>query len=53
MKQTNKDGWVYIVQHSEMLYFQILDVPDRAQQQQRWVRLLLRLLKAGSKLYGL
>ena len=53
MKQTNDNGgWVYIVLHSETLHYQIFsDAQDVVQP--RWVRLLLRLIKTGSKFYGL
>lgn len=53
MKQTNNSTeWVFIVRHSDTLHMQILDVPHkRLQRHRRWVRVLLRLLRATHKLY--
>ena len=54
MKQTNADEWVYIVLHSETLYYQIFaDDAHQTRPKPRWVRILLRLLETGSRFYGL
>ena len=55
MKQTNKDSeWVFIVLHSETLYFQILTEDEKPRPRKpRWVRVLLKVIRTGSKLYGL
>jgi len=50
----NKDEWVFIVLHSETLHFQILDEGlPKALRHPRWIRVLLKVLKVGSKFYGL
>ena len=58
MKQTNKEDseWVFIVLHSETLYFQILTEDEQWKprpRKPRWVRVLLKVIRTGSKLYGL
>jgi hypothetical protein len=57
MKRTckqNKDEWVFIVLNSDTLHFQILDegLPPPSRHP-RWIRVLLKVLKVGSKFYGL
>ena len=54
MKQTWKDSeWVFIVLHSETLHFQILDEELPEPRKPRWVLVLLKVLRVGSKFYGL
>ena len=54
MKQTNSTNeWVFIVRHSDTIHIQVLEMPSgcRLQRRRRWVRVLLRLLRATHKLY--
>ena len=53
MKQTSESEWVYIVLHSEALHYQILNEDEPRARRPRWVRVLLKLIKVGSKFYGL
>ena len=55
MKQTcAKDSeWVFIVRNSAGLHFQILDETKPPVRRPRWVRVLVRVLRVGTKLYGL
>jgi len=56
MEQTSaKDSeeWVFIVRHSETLHFQILDETQPRVRRPKWVRVLVRVFKIGTKLYGL
>ena len=52
MKQTNSTNeWVFIVRHSDTIHIQVLEMPARTERHRRWVRVLLRLLRATHKLY--
>ena len=53
MKQTNSTNteWVFIVRHSDTIHIQVLEMPVRTERKRRWVRVLLRLLRATHKLY--
>lgn len=57
MKRTikqNEQEWVYLVQHSETLCYQILDENLRkTRRNPNWISVLLKILKVGKKLYGL
>ena len=55
MKQTcaKVSEWVFIVRHSEKLHFQILDETQPPVRRPKWVRVLVRVFKVGTKLYGL
>ena len=53
-KQQNESEWVFIVLHSETLHFQILDEKlPQPPRHPRWIRVLLKVVKVGSKFYGL
>ena len=52
MKQTTSTNeWVFIVRHSDTIHIQVLEMPVRTERKRRWVRVLLRLLRATHKLY--
>ena len=55
MKQTNTidKEWVFIVLHSETLFFQVHTDEKPKPRKPRWVRLVLRAIKAGGKVYQL
>jgi len=56
MKQTNTidKEWVFIVLHSETVFFQVYTEPKpRPKRKPPWVRIALRLLKIGGKVYRL
>ena len=56
MKQTNTidKEWVFIVLHSEAVFFQVYTEPKpRPKRKPPWVRVVLRLLRIGGKVYRL
>ena len=55
MKQTNPidKEWVFIVLHSETLFFQVFTDEKPKPRKPRWVRLVLKAIKAGGKVYKL
>ena len=55
MKQTStiEKEWVFIVLHSETLFFQVHTDEKPKPRKPRWVRLVLRAIKAGGKVYKL
>mgnify|MGYP003707688275 FL=1 len=55
MKQTSTidKEWVFIVLHSETLFFQVHTDEKPKPRKPRWVRLVLRAIKAGGKVYKL
>ena len=55
MNQTKDIGseWVFIVLHSETLFFQVHTDEKPKPRKPRWVRLVLRAIKAGGKVYKL
>ena len=56
MKQTNTidKEWVFIVLHSETVFFQVYTAEPRPPKRKPpWVRLALKLLKIGGKVYRL
>ena len=55
MKQTSTidKEWVFIVLHSETLFFQVLTDEKPKPRKPPWVRAALRLLKIGGKVYRL
>ena len=55
MKQTNTidKEWVFIVLHSETLFFQVFTDEKPKPRKPRWVRLALKVIKAGGKVYRL
>ena len=56
MNQTKDIGseWVFIVLHSEALFFQVLAKPLRRKPRKaRWARVALKVIRAGRTLYTL
>jgi hypothetical protein len=52
-KQQNESEWVFLVRNSEKLHFQIIDEDLPPPLSPHWIRVLLKILKVGSKFYGL
>ena len=55
MKQTSTidKEWVFIVLHSETQFFQVHTDEKPKPRKPRWVRLVLKAIKAGGKVYKL